>query len=294
MWWQFLIAGTTCCLIPLGLIIITTIIHRRVKFFLLFSQISLIFFNPVDSGALQLNNDNVDMTLGRCKQLYKRGCKQLQAKCSRQFSTQFWFFLCSSLKMKIYENTKTCFVVCESHKNAQNFFRCCNRPTFTRFCFRRQRACHHQFLRRLVSIQQYAAADFWRGSGKGERSFPRTGQGGFRKGQLWHWDDDCLEVSHLKVPDAQNYQERGSDEEGISRSKNSWSVCWVSLMGDCWGDFVNFVTWKNSMVLISQFCYFNNVSCKFHETLTDYFLWNFNNSHKILIWRYLKIVPDLL
>lgn len=42
----------------------TSPIHNKQIPALLF-QACLIFYNPVDSGALQLNNDNVEMTLGR-------------------------------------------------------------------------------------------------------------------------------------------------------------------------------------------------------------------------------------
>lgn len=35
--------------------------------FLVSLQITLIYFHPVDSGALQLTNDNLEMTLGKFK-----------------------------------------------------------------------------------------------------------------------------------------------------------------------------------------------------------------------------------
>lgn len=34
--------------------------------FILFSQLGYVFYNPADSGAVQLKNDNIDMTLGTC------------------------------------------------------------------------------------------------------------------------------------------------------------------------------------------------------------------------------------
>lgn len=66
------------------------------------SQICLIFFNPVDSGALQLNNDNVDMTLGRCKH-----ATRMQAITLRQFSTQFESFFFRRQKAKRWKLKKT-------------------------------------------------------------------------------------------------------------------------------------------------------------------------------------------
>lgn len=90
--------------------------------------------------------------------------------------------------MKIEENTKhvSYFVVCESHKTFFDvvIFKLSLKNSLSLVFFRRQRTGRHQFLRRLVSIQQFIAADFRRGGGQAERSFSRTGQGGFCQGQL--------------------------------------------------------------------------------------------------------------